>query len=110
MLCDQIAAFRDDLVGILHELELFVAILPLQSHALADHFEDVYDTERPVAFVRAQLAMIGMIDRNQGIDAGVARRLELVKLQLALERGQYADIDALQADRRLLEVDGFNTG
>jgi hypothetical protein len=50
---DQIAAFRDDLVGILHDLELLVAVLPMQSHALADHFEDVDDAERPVALVRA---------------------------------------------------------
>src|SRR5882724_2080789 len=48
---DQIAAFGDDLVGILHDLELLVAVLPVQSHALADHFEDVDDAERPIALV-----------------------------------------------------------
>ena len=110
VLCDQVAAFRDDLVGILHDLELLVAVVLMQPHALADDFEDIDDTEWPVALVRAQLAMIGMIDRNQRIDTRVARRLELVELQLALERGKYADIDALQADRRLLQVDEFNAG
>jgi len=63
---------------------------------------------RPVAFVRAELAMIGMIDRNQGIDALVACCLELVELQLALECGKHADTGALQADCWLLQVDEFN--
>jgi hypothetical protein len=30
VLCDQVAAFRDDLVGILHDLELLVAIVLMQ--------------------------------------------------------------------------------
>src|SRR5258706_7893432 len=105
---DQVAAFGDNLIGILHDLELLATILPVQPHALADHFQDVDDTERSVAFVRAELAMIGMIDRNQSIDGRVACCLELVKLQLALERGKHADTGALQADCRLLQVDEFN--
>ncbi len=54
--------------------------------------------------------MIGMIDRNQGIDARVACCLELVKLQLALERREHADTGALEADCRLLQVDELNAG
>ena len=53
---DQVAAFGDDLIGVLHDLELLVAIMPMQPHALADHFEDVDDAERPVALVGAQIA------------------------------------------------------
>src|ERR1700687_567367 len=53
MLCDQVAAFGDDLVGILHDLELLVAVFPVQPHALADHFENVDDPERPVALMGA---------------------------------------------------------
>ena len=84
MLRDQILAFGDDLVGILHQLELFVAVLPAQPHALADDFEDVDDAKRPVAFMRAQFAMIGVIDRDQSVDAGRLRRLELSPKEFAL--------------------------
>src|SRR5450755_1476487 len=75
MLCDQVAAFGDDLVGILHDLELLEAIRSVQPHALTDHFENVDDPERPVALVGAQLAMFGVIDGNQRIDASLACRL-----------------------------------
>src|SRR5260370_15628607 len=102
---DQIAAFGNDLVGILHELELLVTIVPVQLHALADDFEEVDNANRPVALMCAQLAMIGMIDCNQRIDARVARRLKLIELKLALERGKYAQIDALQSGRRSLQLD-----
>jgi hypothetical protein len=78
MLSDQVAAFGHDLVSILHNLELLVTILLMEPHTLADHFEDVNYTEWPVAFASAQFAMIGMIDRNQCINARVARRLEFV--------------------------------
>ena len=70
MLRDQVAAFGHDLVSILHNLELLVTILLMEPHTLADHFEDVNYTEWPVAFVSAQFAMIGMIDRNQCSDGG----------------------------------------
>jgi hypothetical protein len=90
MLCDQIRAVGDDLVGILHQLELLVAVLPVQPHALADDFKDVDDAKRPVALVRAQFAMVGMIDGDQRIDAGIRRGLKLAPLQLALEGGKHA--------------------
>ena len=54
--------------------------------------------------------MIGMIDADQRVDAGISRRLKLVPLQLALERGQDAEIVALQADRRLLQIDELDAG
>ena len=68
----QVSAFRDDLVGILRDLELLVAVVLMQPHALADDFEDIDDTEWPVALVRAKLAMIRMINRNQRIDTRIA--------------------------------------
>ena len=94
VLCDQVATVGDDLVGVLHDLELFVAIVPMQAHAFANHFKDIYDTEWPVALVRAQFAMIGMIDRDQCIDTCIARRLKLHKLQFALVLWKRADIHA----------------
>ena len=57
--------------------------------------------EWPIALVRIQFAVIGMIDRYQCVNAGVACGLKFVELQLALEGRKYTDIDALQADRRL---------
>ena len=60
--------------------------------------------------MRAKFAMIGMINGNQRVDTRFAGRLELRELQLALERGKYSDIDALQAHRRLFQVDEFNAG
>ena len=65
----------------------------------------VHDPERVVAFVRAQLAMVGVIDRDQRIDAGALGGIELVLLQLPSIRRQRAEIIAHHADRRLLEVD-----
>jgi len=67
----------------------------VQPHALADDFQDVYDAEWPVAFVSAQLSMIGMIDGDQRVDARVGRCLKFVELELALEGGKHAEIDAL---------------
>src|SRR5215475_12998468 len=109
MLCDQVAAISDNLIGILHDLQLLVAIVPMQSHAFADHFQDIEDAERPIPLMRAQLAMIGMIDRNQGIDTGITCRLELPELQFALESRKNSDVDALQAYRRLLQINQFDT-
>src|SRR5262245_9462603 len=110
MLCDQVAAISDNLIGILHDLQLLVAIVPMQSHALADHFKDIEDAERPISLMRAQFAMIGMVNRNQGIDARVAGRFELTELQFSFESRENSYVDALQAYRQLLEVDQFDTG
>ena len=53
MLLDQILAFGDDLVGILHGLEFLVAVVAVQAHARADDFQHIDDAERPITFVRA---------------------------------------------------------
>jgi hypothetical protein len=49
----------------LQQLEMIVM---MQRHAGADDFQKIHCAERPIALVRAQFAMIGMIDRD------VARR------------------------------------
>ena len=56
------------------------------------------------------IAMIGMIYRNQSIDTCIARRLKFHKLQVALELWKYANIHALQAHRRLVQIEEFDTG
>ena len=43
------------------------------------------DPERPVTFMRAQFAMIGVIYRNKCIDTCMARSFEFHKLQFASE-------------------------
>src|SRR5947209_18691198 len=57
---DEIAAVGHDGVGVLHDLEPLVMVGLGDAHALADDLQHVDDAERPVALVRAQLAMIGM--------------------------------------------------
>jgi hypothetical protein len=84
-------------------------IVPVQSHAFADEFENVDDAERPVALVRAELAMLGMVDRHQRVNAGIARRLKFPELQLALIRRKDAEAETLQADRRLFQVNKLDT-
>ena len=53
----------------------------------------------------AQLAVIRVIDRDDRINAGVARGLKLGKLQLALVGRQRTKTDALQACGRYSEID-----
>ena len=53
MLGDQIVAFADDKIGVLGDLELLVAIMPVQTHARADNFQNIDDAERPIALVCA---------------------------------------------------------
>ena len=108
MLFDQRAAFRDDHVGVLHDLQLLEAVGLVQPHAVADNLQNIDDMERPVALVGAQFAVIGVIDRHQRVDAGVARRLEFRQLQLPLVGRQRAETDALQSDSRYLEIDQFH--
>jgi hypothetical protein len=52
---NEVVAFSGDLFGILHQLELFVAVVVVQPHALADDFENIDDPKWPIAFMRAQL-------------------------------------------------------
>ena len=82
----------------------------VQPHTLADDFENIDDPKWPIAFMRAQFAMIGMIDSDQRVHVRIRRRLKFVPLQLALERRKNPDIDTLQADRRLPQIDEFDAG
>jgi hypothetical protein len=58
----------------------------------------------------AKLAVIGVIHRDQRIDAGISRGRELVRIQLALVGGECSQIIAHQPDRRLAEIDQFDAG
>src|SRR5581483_10705033 len=101
----QISALGDDLVGILHHLEFLVAIMAVQAHATAHDLQQIEDFERPVALMRAELAMFGMIDSHERIDASLARGLKLVELELPLEFGQDAETETLQPHGRLAKID-----
>ena len=59
--------------------------------------------------MRAELAVVGVVDCDQRIDAGALGGIELVLLQFPSIRRQRAEIIAHHADRRLLEVDQLNT-
>ena len=54
---DHVAALGQDQIGILRDLELFVAIMLGEAHAGADEFQDIDDPERPIALVGAELAV-----------------------------------------------------
>ena len=101
VLCHQVAAIGQDGVGVLHHLQPLEAVVVVQPHAEADDLVHVHDAERPVALVRAQFAVIGMIDRDQRVDARRGRRRKLVLLQFAAVGRQHADAVGLQGDRRL---------
>ena len=85
-------------------------IVMMQPHTGADDFQKIDDAERPIALVRAQFAMIGMIDRDQRIDAGCFGRQKLLLLQGAAVLRQCAQVVSLQPDRRLPQVDDFDAG
>ena len=105
MLRDQVLAVGRDRVDVLQHLEALEVIVVVKPHAVADDLEQVHDPERVVALVRAQLAVVGVIDRDQRIDAGALGGIELVLLQFPSIRRQGAEIVAHHADRGLLEVD-----
>ena len=105
---EQIPAFGDDEVDVLQDFELLVFIRIGDAHAGADHLEEIDDDERPVAFVGAKLAVIGVVDRDQRIDAGVAGRL--AELQIALVVGQGPQRVAHQPDGGQAEVDHLDPG
>ncbi len=91
----------DDRVDVLQHLEPLEVIVVVDAHAVADDLQQVHDPERIVALVRAQLAMVGVIDRDQRVDAGLLGGVELVSLQLAPIGRQRAEIVAHHADRGL---------
>ena len=80
VLRNQVLAVGRDRVDVLQHLEALEVIVAVKPHAGADDLEQVHDPERVVAFMRAQLAMVGVIDRDQRIDAGALGGIELVLL------------------------------
>ncbi len=103
-------AVCDDLVSVLHHLQFFVAVVSMQPHAFADHFKDVYDPEGPVSLMRAQFAVIGVINRYKRIHPCIARRFKFHAMQFAPELWQGTDIHTLQSHRWLMEIHQFDTG
>src|SRR5262249_19511598 len=83
--------------------------MPVQSHAQTNKLKDVNNTERAVALVCTQLAMIGMVNCDQGIDMGIARGLKLLELQLALIGWKHTKVYALQTNSGLPQVDQLNS-
>jgi hypothetical protein len=108
VLGDQVLAVGRDRVDVLQHLEALEVIVAVKPHARADDLEQVHDPERIVALMCAQLAMVGVIDRDQRIDAGALGGIELVLLQFPSIRRQRTEIVAHHADRGLLEVDQFD--
>jgi len=70
VLRDQVLAVGRDRLYVLQHLEPLEAIVVVKPHAVADDFQHIHDAERIVALVRAQLAVVGMVDRDQRVDAG----------------------------------------
>lgn len=105
MLCYQVPTLVDDLVDVLHDLELLVAIVPIQPHAFTNHLKDIDDAEWPIALVCTQFAMIGMVNRNQGVHTRGTSRFEFPQLQLTLELRKRTDMHALQTYSGLVQID-----
>ena len=83
VLLRQIAEFLDDLVDVLQHLEPLERIGVIEPHAGTDELQDIHDAERIVALMRAKLAVVGVIDRDERIDPRGLGRIELAFLQLA---------------------------
>ncbi len=69
--------------------------MAVKPHAQTNNLEDVDDTKWPVTLVCTELAIIGMVNCDQGIDMGSARGFELLELQLTLIGREHAKVDAL---------------
>ena len=60
--------------------------------------------------MRAQFAMIRVINRDQRIDAGGRRGLQFLFLQLPAIGRQHPDAVGLQPDCRLVQIDNLDAG
>jgi GGDEF domain-containing protein len=81
---EELAGIRNDEIDVLKKLQPLIVIRVAEAHAGANHFQEVENLKRPVALMGAQLAMIHVIDGDQRVDAGIARRLEFLELKLFL--------------------------
>jgi hypothetical protein len=96
VLRNEVRGIHHDGVGILHHLEMLVAVVLPEPHGVSDNLEHVDDAERPVAFVRAQFAVIGVINCDKGIDARRSCGFKLFELNLAFICGQRRARGALE--------------
>ena len=78
-----ILAIGENCVGVLHQLQPLEAVFVVQAHARADDFVQIENLERKVALVGAELAVVGVVERDQGVDASLLGGLELGLLQRA---------------------------
>lgn len=101
---DQVLAVGHDGVGVLHDLEPLEVVGVMQPHASADDLQDIDDAERPVALMRAKLAVIDVIDHGQRIDAGCSRSFQLGEMERPLVVRKGIERIAHQADGRLAEA------
>jgi hypothetical protein len=67
------AAIGQDGISVLQHLQPLKMIVTMQPYAGADDFQKIHDAERPIALVRAQFAMIGMIDCDQQAAPGASQ-------------------------------------
>ena len=105
MLRDEILAVSRDRLDVLQQLQPLEMVVVVNPHAFADDLQHIHDAEWIITLVRAQLAVVGMIDRDQRVDTGAFGGIELVSLQLAPIGGKRAEIIAHQSDRRLVQID-----
>ena len=79
----QVLAIGEDGVGVLHQLQPLEAVFVVQAHAQADDLVQIENLERKVALVGAELAVVGVVERDQRVDMGRLGGLELGFLQRA---------------------------
>ncbi len=70
----EVLAVGEDQVGVLHQLQPLEGVFVVQPHAQADHFVQIQNLERKVALVGAELAVVGVVERDQRVDVGLPRR------------------------------------
>lgn len=83
VLGDEIGAIGEDGVGVLHQLQPLEAVFVVQAHAQAHDLVQIQNLERKVALVGAEFAVIGVVERDQGVDVGRFGGFELGFLQRA---------------------------
>ena len=110
MRSDQVAAVGHDRIGILHHLEMLVPIITMKPHALANDLQHVDNAEGPLALMRAQFTMIGVIDGSEGVDFSGTGGFKLLALKLALVGVLCREGAALESDRRLSQVNQLKAG
>ena len=79
----KVLAIGKDGVGVLHQLQPLEAVFVVQAHAQADDLVQIENLERKVALVGAELAVVGVVERDQRVDMGRFGGLELGFLQRA---------------------------